>query len=370
MRLLHQYLLREFLVPLGFCLCGFLIFWVAFDLFGQMDEFQRAGLKPLDVAQYLLVTSPDILGRVVPVALLLAMLYALTNHARHNELTAMRAAGLSLWNLGIPYFGVSLACGFLLFAVNELLLPDSAEMAEGILNKYTVQSKQGAANQWVKNLSFINASEMRTWQIGAYHMQTYEMLRPHVDWKKPDDSRMELYAERAVYGNGIWNFFQVQQILYPPGALVPSRLTTNYLALPEFTETPRQIKSEIKISAMSSLREMRGASLSLMEILEYQRWHPEARRDHRLNTKFHVRLAAPYTCLIVVLIAIPFGAASGRRNAFVGVASSIFFCFTFFVVQRLGEALGLGGRIDPWLAGWFPNLLFGTLGAILTSRVR
>src|SRR4026207_26710 len=82
MRLLDRYLLRELLVPLGYCLGGFLVFWVSFDLLSQLDEFQEKKLRVLDLAEYYLVKMPDLLLIVMPVALLLALLYALTNHAR------------------------------------------------------------------------------------------------------------------------------------------------------------------------------------------------------------------------------------------------------------------------------------------------
>jgi len=89
-----------------------------------------------------------------------------------------------------------------------------------------------------------------------------------------------------------------------------------------------------------------------------------------LDTKLHGRLAAPWTCLVVVLIALPFGAASGRRNVFVGVASSILICFTYFVLQQLSLALGSGGHVPPWAAAWSPNAAFGLTGLFLTARVR
>ena len=96
------------------------------------------------------------------------------------------------------------------------------------------------------------------------------------------------------------------------------------------------------------------------------------RRDEasKWRTKFDGRLAAPWTCLVVVLIAIPFGAASGRRNLFFGVAGSIFICFGFFVVQQFSLALGSGGYMPPWLAAWLPNMIFAGLGLLLTARVR
>jgi lipopolysaccharide export LptBFGC system permease protein LptF len=72
----------------------------------------------------------------------------------------------------------------------------------------------------------------------------------------------------------------------------------------------------------------------------------------------------------VVLIAIPFGATSGRRNVFVGVAGSLVICFIYFVVQQVGLALGSGAYVPAWLAAWFPNLCFGLTGFGLITRLR
>ena len=84
MRLLDRYLLRELLVPLGYCLGAFLMFWVAFDLFGELESLQEYKMRAGDVARYYLVRTPEFLVMVLPISLLLALLYTLTNHARHH----------------------------------------------------------------------------------------------------------------------------------------------------------------------------------------------------------------------------------------------------------------------------------------------
>src|SRR5215204_1734486 len=109
MRLLDRYLLRELIVPFGYCLAGFLIFWISCDLLVQMSDYQKLRLKPQDLFDLYVVLTPGILVMSLPMAFLLALLYALTNHARRNELTAIRAAGVSLLRLSFPY----LAVGFL-----------------------------------------------------------------------------------------------------------------------------------------------------------------------------------------------------------------------------------------------------------------
>ena len=110
MRLLDRYLLRELLLPLAYCLLGFLISFIAFDLFSSLAEFQKNNLTAGDILEYYLDRTPEFLvtSFVVPMSLLLALLYALTNHARHHELTAMRAAAIPLWRMTLPYFVVGL----------------------------------------------------------------------------------------------------------------------------------------------------------------------------------------------------------------------------------------------------------------------
>jgi len=371
MRLLDRYLLRELLVPLGYCLSGFLILWIALDLFSELSNFQRARLWFGDIAEYYLVKTPSFLVVVLPVALLLALLYTLTNHARHHEITAIRAAGISMWRLCLPYLVVGFLASVALFAFNELWVPDSEEMADQIRARRTQSGAQTTNRNEVRDTSFKNVSGGRTWlHIRSFNIVSGDMTGVGIIWNRPDGTSVWLDAERAAWTNGVWTFYNLRQ--YEQATKLRPVLVTNVLAFPEFSETPAQIRSAIRLNNSLSLRKARRADIPITEILNYLRLNPNPERaDARwLYTKLHGRLAIPWTCLIVVLIAIPFGAASGRRNVFVGVASSILICFVYFVLQQLCLALGTGGYLQPWLAGWLPNLAFGITGLWLTARVR
>jgi lipopolysaccharide export LptBFGC system permease protein LptF len=87
-------------------------------------------------------------------------------------------------------------------------------------------------------------------------------------------------------------------------------------------------------------------------------------------TKFHGRIAGPWMCFIVVFLAIPFGAQSGRRNVFFGVAGSIFIALAYYIVQQTCLAFGMSGNIPGWIAAWLPNIIFGAVGIFLTLRTR
>jgi lipopolysaccharide export system permease protein len=374
MRLLDRYLFRELLAPLACCLGGFLIFWTAYDLFTELEEMQERKLHLLDVLAYSLAMTPGFLVLVLPIALLLALLYALTDHARANEITAMRAAGVSLWRICAPYFAVGVAASLASFTLNEFLAPRSTDWANRILSRYVQHPGDIKTQNQFQNFGFTNTRGHRAWFIGEYRADTAEMLKVQVNWNLPDGSSRQLHADRADRTNDVWTFFNAAEYSQADAqaALVPS-LQTNELAVPEFDETPAQIRSEIKISGYLGLDASRKADIPLKDIFEYLQLHPtnlSPAVSSRLYTKFYGRLAAPWTCLVVVLIAIPFGAASGRRNLFFGVAGSIFICFTFFVLQSASLLLGSGGELPPWLAAWLPNMVFGTTGLFLMSRVR
>ena len=374
MRLLDRYLLRELLVPLSYCLIGFTIFWVSFDLFGELEDFQKEKLTVLDVAEYYLVKTPELLVTVLPVAFLLAILYALSNHGRHNELIAMRAAGRSFLRISLPYLLVGFALSVILFALNEKLVPNASAKAELIRKR--AQPVDQATLDWKHYVNFRNARENRIWNIRAYNLETHEMKEPHIEWYLPDGTRRQLIADRALQTNGTWVFYDVELFQYPPGIdfeKIPFRpLKTNTVTVPELNETPADIELQLRFANLNAYQASKRPQFSLQEI-QYLSGHLDLNQRDRalLKTQFHARLAQPWTCLVVSLIALPFGAAANsRRNVFVGVASSIFICFFYFILMRFGLAMGTGGFIPPWLAAWLPNLLFATIGICLTWRAK
>lgn len=373
MRLHDRYLFRELLTPLACCLGGFLVFWISFFFFTELEHMREAKLHFLDTVEYAVAKTPEFFVMVLPITLLLALLYALTHHARHNEITALRSAGVGLWRLCRPYFVVGLAASGVFLALNEIAVPVCGKWADEILTRHVQKKNDPRAMTHFTKVGFRNARAHRLWQIGEYDSVTAAMVSPNVIWTLPDGSQRQLVAERAIRTNGVWIFFNAQQFAQagPTNRLVQLP-ATNRIAMPEFLESPKQILLEIKFSDTQGLLASRSADIPLSDLWPYLRQNPDLSGTEaaRLLTKFHGRIAAPWTCFIVVLIAIPFGAQSGRRNLFFGVAGSIFIGFAFFILQSVCLAFGMSGYLPGWVAAWLPNFIFAAIGIILTLRVR
>lgn len=370
MRLLDRYLLRELMVPLPYCLGGFLVFFISSDLISELDDFREDRMRVMDVVEYYVTRLPEYLVLLLPIVLLLALLYAMTTHSRHQEYTAMRAAGISLWRFCAPYFAVGLLLSALVFGLSERVVPWTKEHAESIRHRHLLDRDE-VQGRWQKRLELRNEREGRTWLIQAFNLDTGMMLGPHVEWTRSDGSRAVIAAERAEFVDGCWVFSEGRLIDDDPESKTPVRRFET-LREETLTETPEAIRSEYQVSRMESVRQARKVSLTLAEIRNYKYLHPELTERERalLDTQMHARLAHPWTCLVVVMIAVPFGVISGRRNAFVGVASSIFICVGYFFFQTLTMGLGTGQHLEPVFAGWLPNGVFGALGALLAARAR
>ncbi|HTV41249.1 MAG TPA: LptF/LptG family permease [Candidatus Sulfotelmatobacter sp.] len=367
MRLLDRYLFRELLMPLAVCLIGFQSLIIFITVFTDVGKIQEAKLSFGQMIAYATAASMEFLTIVIPVALLLALLTALTSHARYNELTAMRAAGISLWRICVPYFIVGLIAAGAVFALNESVVPRCTEWASRALNH---ESESGDT---VKSFAFTNDRARRKWVVrGDYRSGSSVVPSPWVTWNLPDGSMRSLTADRAVRTDGVWTFYNVQEFSQAdaPSMSVPI-METNVLAMPEFDETPDEIAREIRIAHYFDIKSQ-NATIPVKDIVGYLQWHPNVSRADRgkLLTDLQERIAMPVTCIVVALIAIPFGAAPGRRNIFVGVAGSIFICLIYFVLQRVSLAFGSSGTWPAWLGAWLPNLFFGAAGLILMMRIR
>jgi lipopolysaccharide export system permease protein len=371
MRLIDRYLLRGFLFWLAVCFGAFLLLWIAFDLSFDLHRFQAAHLRGKDIIQYYFFEVPEFIPLALPVSILLAMLYTVTNHTRHNEVTAIRAAGISLTRMCMPYFGAGLVLSIALFAFNEYFAPNAGDKADEIMRSRI--DKAAKTDQHIIKLNFINygiGGKGRAWQAVMYDTETHKMTQPLVAWVSTNGEMTLLSASEAVWTNHNWVFSgNVVKTLGTTRVLS----TTNDLVVPEFSETPTEIQSDIKVNAFRSITtKTHRADIPLEDIVNFLRFHPNPDRKMRnwLFTKLHGRFAGPFTCLVAVIIAIPFSARSGRRNVFVGVAASISIFFAYFVLQQVGLTFGETGWIPPWLGAWLPNLFFGIGGFFLMSKVR
>ena len=94
MRLLTKYVLREFLIPLFYCMTGFVAIFVLFELSASFSRLLEAKLPFTTILSFFCGYLAPYFMWLAPAALMLATLYTMWSFCRHSEIIAMRASGL------------------------------------------------------------------------------------------------------------------------------------------------------------------------------------------------------------------------------------------------------------------------------------
>jgi lipopolysaccharide export LptBFGC system permease protein LptF len=90
----------------------------------------------------------------------------------------------------------------------------------------------------------------------------------------------------------------------------------------------------------------------------------------RLEVYLHFKYSIPIACLVFAIIAAPLGHRYAHHGTYVGVVVALLAVFLYNGLRSWTLAFGLAGALDPMVAGWAPDAIFGVLGLILLVRER
>lgn len=362
MKLIDKYLFKSFLTPLLYCLLAFSMVYVIYDLFSSLDNFLEGKTPLLQVMKYYVILLPSALIYIVPISLLLAVLYSLSSLTKNNEITAMRACGISMIRLMIPFITVGLLFSIAVAIFNETIGPDAAYWCKKFVSEQTRDDPNAVH---VHELAFHKESAKRFWYINKFDTRDYSMKNVEVIQMREEDNTesFKLQAAEGRWLDGYWMFTDITVQKYDregnprgPPEFIPAREMT------QISERPVDFMSEVKPPDFMSSR----------ELLRYLRVNKQLQKETivRRTVDLHFRLAQPWTCLIVTLIGIPFGNQTGRKGALRGFMLSIGFFFAYYALINVGLYIGKEGYVPAWFAGWSPNILFFVTGCILVYRMR
>jgi lipopolysaccharide export system permease protein len=96
MKIIDRYLVKQFLQTLFFAILAFTLLFVLIDMMENFDDFIDQNVPNNIIVQYYLVFVPEMIRLMTPVAVLLASLFTAGKMANLNEMTAIKASGISL----------------------------------------------------------------------------------------------------------------------------------------------------------------------------------------------------------------------------------------------------------------------------------
>src|SRR6202167_1807790 len=133
--ILDDYVLRGFTLYFAMIVAAFLMLLLVFTLFELLSDILRNQISPLTVGEYLLNVAPYFLYSTTPLSMLLAVLVTFGLLQRSNEITAIKATGISLYRIIIPVLLASMLVAGVLFLADQLYLPYTNKRQDALRNE-------------------------------------------------------------------------------------------------------------------------------------------------------------------------------------------------------------------------------------------
>ena len=358
MRVLDRYLVRELFIPILIC-CITLVFLVLVaDLFDNLDALLKNRTSLFFIFRYYLMLTPYAFVQIVPWATLLGTIYLLVNFNFHNEIIAMKVAGLKITTISRPLLFLGFLIGIASFFVNDNLVPKSYRAAREIHEVQIEKKRRKEEGRVYSNVTYYSERN----QLQYYRF--FNFAKKQVDdaillWLDPDTRRTErkMVAKRGkwVEGEG-WIFENVTEYeMDPQGRILgePKSFVTKHYE--DVITRPEDLLYASSEANFLSRRELKH----YIQKLEENGIKPASEK-----VDYHYRLASPWHSLVMMFIAIPLLSPTRTKKV---IAFNVLIClaivFAFHVTGAVSLALGKAGKIPPFLSAWLGSVLY-TAGAI------
>jgi LPS export ABC transporter permease LptF/LPS export ABC transporter permease LptG len=359
--ILDDYVLRDFTVYLAMIAGTFVMLLLVFTLFELFGDILRNQVSALVVGAYLLNVTPYFLYfPIAPLSMLLAVLVTFGLLERSNEITAIKATGISLYRIIVPVIIAASMVAGALFLSDQLYLPYTNKRQDALRNRIKGKPAQ----------TYLRPD--RKWIFGQHStIYYYQFFDPDRDVfggisvYRFDPHTFQvtnrISAERAHWSDlmGRWVYEQGWERELN-GSAIQNYKRFDVATFPELAEAPAYFKKEIKQSSEMSYDELRHYIHDLQQ---------SGFDVVRLRVQLQKKLAYPLITLVMAILAIPFALSAGKRGAIAGVATAIGIGVVYWTISGLFEAMGNLSQLPPAVAAWSPDIVFGFIGGYLILRM-
>jgi len=360
MKTLDRYVLREWIKILVLAEVGFPLVVIIIDLTDKLGSYLGRGIAKEAVALSYVYYLPEVMYLVLPAAVLFASVFTISPMGRHSEITAAKASGISFFRLARPVFAAAACTVGLGILLGEMAPIGTLRRAE-LLGKRPVHSMATRSN-FVYRADGGWVYAIRTLDVGSGQMQDLIMEQ---EGRGPQFPTIDVAASRATYEGGKrprrgWTL-RGGAVRYLLGPTREVAFTFDSLRIRALKEKPVDLLAEPKAPD-----EMRYAELG-----RYVDALARSGSDtKKLRVERALKLAVPFTCIVVALFGAPLAISGPRTGTAWGVAVGLGTTLIFLVLVQLTKAIGAGGVLPPLVAAWLPNVMFGSAALWLLKKTQ
>jgi lipopolysaccharide export system permease protein len=358
-RILNLYVLSQVLPASGLALLVFSVIFLLGNVMQLIELIVTKGVGIGSVLSILVLTMPFLLVYIIPMSLLIAVLLTFLRLSSDHEITAMKNAGISLFQIAKPVMAMALAAYLLTSLVAIWAQPRGERTLKTLL--HTLAFEQASLH--LKERVFL--SDFKNLVLYINRIDANQTLYDLFVY----DNRNEKNPQTIVAKKGYLNTDQARKTLslfLEEGSI--NTLEKNLGAAQKIEFRNYNLLLDLRpLLAEEKKRQLSETEMTLGQLSQSIAAF-KGKKDKKyylLRLEWHRKFSLPFACLVLTLTAIPLGIQgrfSGRSWAVVlGMVLSIFYYLLYSMFFNFGER----GWIHPGLGLWIPNFFIGGLGLLI-----
>jgi LPS export ABC transporter permease LptF/LPS export ABC transporter permease LptG len=324
-----------------------------------LAEFLGGRGKATLLLKYLLNQSASIFVLLLPLAILLTVLVTFGILERTNEVTALKASGISLHRLALPALALGAAAVLLSWGLQEAVVPSASRKA--------LELKDRIKNVPTRNI----ASALDVWLLAPDRGSFFHYN--HYDAKKGSFQGFSVYSLKPgafrLRGRTFLkrSFFEgPTRLAYTAGWVWDREGKPTFRPLGQGTLEVGLERSYFVFPAQREGQFFSAGDLRRLIAQLEERGYPADEQRMDYYKKFTEALSP----LVLLLTGLPFAFLSGRKGSLYGLAVALLLVIAYYTLSAVFTSVGVMTWLDPALAAWAPTVLFATAGGYLLLNLR
>ncbi len=359
--ILDSYIVKMFLFYLVLTLAALIVLTEIVSFFVDLlNDVIRNQIPISMVVDYFIHLTPQLIYITTPLSVLLAILISFSLLTQSNEITAIKASGISLYRLSLPIFFLSAMLSAGLFFFDHFYIPAANQLQDAIRNRIKGRPAQTfyrpdrqwmfGKGSWIYYYKFFEPTERVLGGVTVFELdpQTFQLTR-------------RISSSRAHWEPSLAGWvFEDGWVRDLRGGNVKDFERFEVRLFPELREEPSYFLKEVKQSSQ----------MNFIQLSSYLQDLKQSGFDVvPLTVQLHKKFSFPLFAFIMALIGMPFAFSVGKKGALTGIALSIGIAIVYWAVSSLFEALGNLNELPAVAAAWSPNLVFGLGGLYLFLKI-
>ncbi|MGD9774290.1 LPS export ABC transporter permease LptG [Diaphorobacter sp.] len=357
MKTIRRLIYREVITAVAFVTLAFLALFFFFDMVDELRWVGRAGASGYQLSHALLfiaLSLPQHLYELLPITVLIGTIFVMARLAQSSEFTIMRTSGLGPWRALSTLLMLGCAFVAVTFTIGDYIAPASERAASLVKARRLGQISTGATGAWLKERQGEHSFAVNVRAVDPNgHLRSIRVF----EFDARGRVASTLQAELATFDDSgqAWNLQQVRRSIFEQQANGDMRVTR--LQEPAL-QWPTRISPDMVSASL-----LKPDKMATIDLFHYIR-HLEAngQEPQRYAIEFWRKVFYPLSCLVMVVLALPFAYLHFRSGGIAGyVFGGVMAGISFFLLNNVFGHIGNLQNWSPWLTAAAPGLIYTLL---------